>query len=139
MLLEWFWINWRANVQFGLSCFWPYWPWNVKILISHNNWHPRTAKVKKNHWFLIIWVYGLWKCLCDLHRPFPIFMCSLMHVKAIGTQKSEILAKITFLGIFGQILPKAPIVLLWARYTRKASNFDIQNIFSASNFMAYKK
>ena len=37
-------------------------------------------------------------------------MCSLMHVKAIGTKKSEILAKITFLGIFGQILPKAPIV-----------------------------
>ena len=35
-----------------------------------------------------------------------------MHVKAIGTKKSEILAKITFLGIFGQILPKAPIVLL---------------------------
>ena len=33
-----------------------------------------------------------------------------MHVKAIGTKKSEILAKITFLGIFGQILPKAPIV-----------------------------
>ena len=39
-------------------------------------------------------------------------MCSLMHVKAIGTKKSEILAKITFLGIFGQILPKAPIVHL---------------------------
>ena len=38
-------------------------------------------------------------------------MCSLMHVKAIGTKKSEILAKITFLGIFGQILPKAPIVI----------------------------
>ena len=37
-------------------------------------------------------------------------MCSLMHVKAIGTKKSEILAKITFLGIFGQILPKTPIV-----------------------------
>ena len=33
-----------------------------------------------------------------------------MHVKAIGTKKSEILAKITFLGIFGQILPKALIV-----------------------------
>ena len=33
-----------------------------------------------------------------------------MHVKAIGTKKSEILAKITFLGIFGQILPKATIV-----------------------------
>ena len=33
-----------------------------------------------------------------------------MHVKAIGTKKSEILAKITFLGIFGQILPKTPIV-----------------------------
>ena len=39
-------------------------------------------------------------------------MCSLMHVKAIGTKKSEILAKITFLGIFGQILPKTPIVHL---------------------------
>ena len=39
-------------------------------------------------------------------------MCSLMHVKAIGTKKSEILAKITFLGIFGQILPKTPIVPL---------------------------
>ena len=37
-------------------------------------------------------------------------MCSLIHVKAIGTKKSEILAKITFLGIFGQILPKTPMV-----------------------------
>ena len=37
-------------------------------------------------------------------------MCSLMHVKAIGTKKIEILAEITFLGIFGQILPKTPIV-----------------------------
>ena len=33
-----------------------------------------------------------------------------MHVKAIGTKKNEILAKIAFLGIFGQILPKAPTV-----------------------------
>jgi len=37
-----------------------------------------------------------------------------MHVKAIGTKKSEILTKITFLGIFGQILPKTPIVAVTA-------------------------
>ena len=91
--------------------FWPYWPWNVKILISHNNWHPMTAKVKKIISFFIIWLSGLWKGLCDLHWPFSIFMCYLMYFNAIGTKKSEILAKITFLGIFGQILPKTPIVL----------------------------
>ena len=33
-------------------------------------------------------------------------------LRPLVPKKSEILAKITFLGIIGQILPKAPIVLL---------------------------
>ena len=45
-----------------------------------------------------------------------------MHVKAIGTKKSEILAKITFLGIFGQILPNTPIVTETVRDKKEASS-----------------
>ena len=54
-------------------------------------------------------------------------MCSLMHVKAIGTKKSEILAKITFLGIFGQILPKASIVALGGCPSKQTSNGKISS------------
>ena len=66
--------------------------------------------MKKNQYFFTISISGLQKGLYDLHWPFLIFMCSLIHFKAIGTNKSENFAKSTSLGVCEQILPKTTIV-----------------------------
>ena len=89
--------------------FWPFWPWNIKILDPLNICHPMITKSKENHYFSILWLSGLQNDLLAFVGLFQYLMDFLVSCKATSTIQCQIFAKKMFLGLWYKISPNLPV------------------------------